>query len=1520
MNETQRRIKAYKAALPGLRERVIAVALLLAMSVAMMTSATFAWITLSRAPEVSGVSTTVAANGNLEIALVDSEGSRPNESQVGDSSATKGQSVVASNITWGNLVNLSDPAYGLEKLTLRPAQLNTASLLESPLYGAVYGQDGRITQLSSSFAYAIWNPPAGEKPGYFGVSDDYGVRAISSTTVQAVGAEAMYFNMVKAAKDKNLLAANTYSALGSNSNYMPSLATMMGLYMTARMNPDSDEFKNPVVDIKDIQNLRDMYAAFLNCFDLEADAMAAMVNLQLFLKHGDGNYTPWTAADIYNATEASLKQQGLFIEKLDQFKRDRAIIASDYEKLVVICNSGQNLTWTDTGLNQIVNNLVNVGQCTIGANNTPISSIGASNAASYIGKTQEARITNGILLRFEERTGGYIEVKNLVIKASIQRGVLVLRDQKVTANIKTTASREYNLFTNDLQKTEAMNDGDYAGGIPVAEDTYGLAIDLWVRTNAAGSYLTLEGNVLTESEWVRATTTDTHGNKVDVFTVEITVESEDGVKDSYTIDVYKGKATVQNQDGSSTEQEVWFNADNHAIVSAEELGDAEPAPKMVEVIKVIGYEGENRVWGDNNTLSVNATTQGSGSCYVYYADTPEDQARSLRLLEAFNVAFVDEEGKLLATAIMDTSRYYATSGRVIVPLVLEPSSSIDLGQDSQGVTNYAITALEQNVPTRITAIVYLDGTKLTNQEVLAAADIQGQLNIQFGSSQNLNPVVDTTLQDATRKVTASVSVNEFDYDTATGPMTTRVTVHVDGEQPSSMTAFFMRSINATQGSRESTMTFTQGENGDWYADYTFTTPGTYVLRNVRLDGMDYDLPNTSTTALPKVVVSGFAIEYLDCTQSNEQNHVNIMSAANSTTLDLSMKFVADDPDKLPDTVVGRYIHDENGSAVNVDFIYNPTTQIWSGEATFYTSGEYTLQYLVLDGEYVELVAPQYDEQGNLTSLGQWQTARITLGMRVRVYTNSPHRFKYVPTEMADNEKILAMQVEIVDNAGNEMPGLSGVWLTYNFGLKAMQTPLTWNGKYYVGELATLSGGPGIWKFSNVTVDGSSLTYAEQSPTFTIMSPEPPAYVGHNTVASQFSPDNTATMNARITNSEGASVQAYIQRSNGTDGVWVTGVNKNPFTTEDGKPGFNWEFSVPTEDGYQDGNWVLTQLRLWDVFDAEGNDYTEEEPLIVDVRDNNISKVVAQVHVNFTTDRSQNFGKDASGNVTGMFMDSYTISGLDVVISDFEGQPIEGISNVKLTFAYASGSDTNGGYIMGTNGQNNLSNATEGATIVVDLNSVSGTRYSQSTDKTILYAGNYTTTLSFTVARSGLTSIDKTYSGNTLPANAPVFAVWSKVPTVTIESITPSGSHTTVNSNKAQITVTSKIEGNTVTIYPEATASTDNCGNTSGDIKTEPQVTLKLTGLGNASKATLTFTSDGSDGTVRLYTRSGGGQTTAYEWTADGTVNRWVGSYAGGCSNAAPAGELTSANTLTLTFDGETYSVTISVIKIINKAP
>jgi hypothetical protein len=221
------------------------------------------------------------------------------------------------------------------------------------------------------------------------------------------------------------------------------------------------------------------------------------------------------------------------------------------------------------------------------------------------------------------------------------------------------------------------------------------------------------------------------------------------------------------------------------------------------------------------------------------------------------------------------------------------------------------------------------------------------------------------------------------------------------------------------------------------------------------------------------------------------------------------------------------------------------------------------------------------------------------------------------------------------------------------------------------------------------------------------------------------------MYAKITYSDAASVKAYIQRTDGTDGVWVTGEKlKDSFVTEDGDPGYNWKFAVPTEDGYQDGHWVMTKLALASVFDAAGKNYTEEDPMIIDVNDNNITKVVARIYVEFATDRSQNFGKDAGGNVTGKFMDGYTISGLDVVIKDFEGNPIPGIKDVKLSFVYGNNSVSYGGY----SGPNNST-----ADFIITLaDDGSCTHFVQPADKphTIRFAGSYSTTFSFVISRSG----------------------------------------------------------------------------------------------------------------------------------------------------------------------------------------
>ena len=99
---------------------------MLALSVAV--TATYAWITISRSPEVSSIATTMAANGNLEIALSNDEGTQPEEFDI-DEGVKRELDINGSNLQWGNLINLGDSSYyGIDELALRPARLNTGAL------------------------------------------------------------------------------------------------------------------------------------------------------------------------------------------------------------------------------------------------------------------------------------------------------------------------------------------------------------------------------------------------------------------------------------------------------------------------------------------------------------------------------------------------------------------------------------------------------------------------------------------------------------------------------------------------------------------------------------------------------------------------------------------------------------------------------------------------------------------------------------------------------------------------------------------------------------------------------------------------------------------------------------------------------------------------------------------------------------------------------------------------------------------------------------------------------------------------------------------------------------------------------------------------------------------------------------------------------------------------------------------------------------------------------------------------
>ena len=1548
-NETRKRIRAYQKALPELRERVIVVSLLLAMSVSMLGSASFAWLTISRRPEVSEAKTTVAANGNLEIALATSN-KAPEESKVGDSSAAENQTVAKSNATWGNLVNLSDEFYGLSNLVLRPALLNDSDLLNTPLSGASYSYDGRIEELTSDYRYTQWVPSDGTAEGYFGLATTTGVRGISSTKVETTNEFANVYALQNSANSMNLQAKNAYLELTRTESYMKSLAYIMGVFMTDRMNQGEnaeESFNNPSLDKEHMNNLINMYAAFLKAYEYEANAMAQTLNLQLYLRHSGKTdaYKPYTVNMLMQETANSLKNQNLSLREFDTFKSHYTLIKTDLENLRIINQSG-TVRWQTTtvdgtedgrNLKKIIGSLVNLNSCTI--DGTLIQNIGASAALTLNNKSCNAIITNGVLKEFERRVGARMNVgseynsgKGLKVTASGKRYGMK-QNGTIYAKIVTDADGTA-LFTLDLSDSMNLSDVEFEGNV-FAQDTYGLAIDMWVRTNAVASYLTLEGTVrYAEGRSIDVMGADSDGKEVQLYTVNRSyTDEESGEESVQTIDLYQKEATILDENNQEVTQTVWYRADNHVIFTLEE--NETPVKKVEVIYDPIGYDGENRVWITTTGMSPDATTQGSGSCYVYYADTPEDQARSIELLKAFVVAFVNENGDKVARAIMDTENAIVESGRVTVPLVLDSSDSLSLGADLDGKDIRAIMALDQNKPTWLTAIVYLDGGKLTNQQVLAASEIQGQLNIQFGSTAVLEALDNETLWSEERVVSATVTPTEHDF-TSGEPMTSTITVKVDGSQPKSVTAFFLREISASQGSREPVIPaseWTQNADGEWVATYTFTAPGKYVLRSVQLDGVDYLLETT-----PRVEIEGFAVKRLECEEADAGRNIHVLTAANSYPVHFELEFGSTDQAMMPKKVQARFLRDGDGVSVNVEFTVD-ANGIWHGGATFFSSGEYTLQYLILDGEYVELPS-------NLQ-----QKANIKLGIQAAVYTDSPTTMKYEPYKweedlVANDNKInLYMKVKLVDNGGNPLPGMTNVSLRYSRnGSKAdvAETALTWNAisGYYEGTFPNDRAAKLEFQQVRVVINGvtNEIDKASVAPAFEVISPNPPAYHAYLPDDYQFNSNLNASFMVELEYADTAYVYGLVRNVESGKTEIVPAVNMNMPYKEGDVPISIWSVPIPKDGNSQEGIWELLELRLWNYYDKEGNLQAYEEGaefgdedgkqtsgMCLDLRKvETRTKVVETVVVESAEDKSQNFGVDASGTVTGQFLASYDVSGLEIIIRDKWNAEIPNVTNVKMIYNYDYATSAYGHYTS-----DDLQYVADQDDVIYDSHTPGTTVYTQSAEKkvTLTYAGKYTpNSINYAISDTNALGHSHAFTTSKLATtlkNVATFTVSSKAPAVAITAISPTG---TYNVDKTDVCGSddTDCDGNVTTnknthedngaaasytateanVYFKCTRGNTLKGNHN---YTRPSVTITLSNMGAATQAELSFGSSS-------HVYNGTTQTGSFAWTANGACKRNIGYYSSSTvsSDTKTSAGTIAADTLVLTYNGTTFKVSANI--------
>lgn len=293
-NEYVRRLSIQRGAVV---RRLYAEICMVLVATLLITNVSYAWMTLSAAPEVTKVKTTIGANGNLEIAL----GKNIGGSQIGDSFVKSG--VTAANRTWGNLIDLTDESYGLQAITLRPAILNSAGgaiNMLHPLAYPIYGNDGRVQYIYANNLFA------GTYDGsqFVTAANDYGVHGIGTTQYYALGMEGTFGSL----SQRQEVFYNAQDALWgmTSSSYMTlcdSSESVLRAYCIDGAGISAEDFD-------------------LNAFSDKVDAVVSAANEELRLIFTLLAASETTSADNYFMSMELLKQ------KYPDYEMIRTLVAS----------------------------------------------------------------------------------------------------------------------------------------------------------------------------------------------------------------------------------------------------------------------------------------------------------------------------------------------------------------------------------------------------------------------------------------------------------------------------------------------------------------------------------------------------------------------------------------------------------------------------------------------------------------------------------------------------------------------------------------------------------------------------------------------------------------------------------------------------------------------------------------------------------------------------------------------------------------------------------------------------------------------------------------------------------------------------------------------------------------------------------------------------------------------------------------------------------------------------------------
>lgn len=1522
MTETQKRIQELKTAIPHVKEKVVAVASLFAISVAMMASATYAWVTLSRNPQLGGVNTTVSANGNLEIALSGYEGMEPNSSGPNDSFSAQGQTTHGANMTWGNLINLS-AGYGLENLVLRPATLNTS--YPAWLTGVKYGEDGRVQGTATDYAFTSWGKEAetGKYSFLWSADSRYGVRAISSVGYPPGAGQSVEQQALQKASETKENAVAQYMGMFNNSDYVTALQDLVSKFAQSKLDGAAD-FDCSLDSVEQLLFLMDDFHTAIVRY---GDAMVELANAQIKFSTSSTDKTPYTLDTLMAASAADLEKRGVDLgdcagigtaprhpskDCLATYKALKNKVKTNYDALKVVVDNAGGTTVKWSQIKAIVNALINVDKVKIAGMTATELNANKSEAIKLLGGGQKpVVISEGTIRDFELLSGARVKNWSGVVQVKVKYLINVTVTGKLQTDLSVDLLVDPPCFNTayDTTKTKCAA-GEYKGEL-VALDTYGMVLDLWVRSNApgkdgAGPILVLDGLPKIETHQERRMFLPSgESESVPVFYYErpiagLAEEGDDASAGQGTeeILVYRAKEADGNyyyyscvtgnmvfqavKDETTGEVSNKTDAEGNPIP----LTDSDVKEKWDTIKTVVGFESSNRVWKDGEQVldpDELSATQGSGSCYVFYADTPEESASALELLAHFRLAFISAGGTVMANAHMDVEHVFAENGKYTVPLVVE-ANALETTTAS-GDPIYGITQLQQNTATRISVVVYLDGMGLENHMVMSGESIVGSLNLQFATTEDLHSVKDEELSMQTISLSTGISGTAFDY---TGSAhTPKLTAYVEGLSPDKVEAIFQRRINATQGTQMEPVVLNNTSGDVWEGNCSFVKPGTYVLKSLFIDGVEYPLPESEWIT---VTVSGFAVGLVSFCDAPGENLA--LTTESSVSRDVEIAFNAD-VDKQPSKVAARFTYKENPEDTNVKYIsstltYDAKNDVWRGAATFTASGIYTLQYLVLDDEYFELDA------------GKQKTLTAYLGLRaqVRLLREGGLTFDFTGKEQ------VGIVADILTDTDDSLMNMENVHLYYTKQGSSLEdpsltTPLEWTGKAYEGAFTVEK--PGKFVFLKMTVGSNELTAAVSASVITCRSKEPPSL------------DSVLNTQAQIVHRAASDVAYYsaaFSNVDGADGIWAVfeGVT-DPIPYKDSVDG-TYRFPFPTnQHGNQNGVWTVKEIRVKGVYDAAGNFYGDGEDAKAEyyVLDPKLEGAITTYTVVDVVD----IRMSQAVTLNGTFMQQHDLPenfGATVEIKGFEAyggfEAATGlkIGNVDLVLTHASGSaKDHGGYVLPTS----VGTITQRYVAKSDSGVTGWYPFESGDNDKLYYAGTYGSTVTAQLVNAAGEQVTQFVLDD---STGIALTVKSAAPTVIIDSVNPVG---TVNIDKGNggsgytpnggvNSVNSTGTAASVYIVCKQNESKDMCGNVTYSYSyTASKVIVRLTNKGAANKATLTF----SNGT-------------SYEWTSDGICERAFGTVSGESKTAAGKG--LTANKLVLTYGGQEYSFDITTLTVDNE--